>query len=72
MSVGLGVRYFCEAKGNFAALVIAARVTAQFGYDPENFTNDPNFWASHFQSDDRDPVFGELGFVFVKKFHRHE
>ena len=71
MSVGLSLRYFCEAKGNFAALLIAPSVTAQFGYDPENFTSDPNLWASHIQPDDRVQVFGELELVFVQKFHQH-
>jgi len=68
MSVGLGVRYFYEAKGIFAALLIASSVTAQFSYDPESFTSDPNFWASHIQPDVRDRVFGELELVFVRKF----
>ncbi|MBC8159444.1 MAG: PAS domain S-box protein, partial [Alphaproteobacteria bacterium] len=72
MSVGLGVHYVCEAHGNFAALFIAPSVTAQFGYDPEDFTSNPEFWASHIHPDDRARVFGELERLFVQDIHRHE
>ena len=72
MSVGPGVHYVCEAKGNFAALFIAPSVKAQFGYEPEDFTRNPEFWASNIHPEDRSQVFQELENLFARDFHRHE
>jgi PAS domain S-box-containing protein len=72
MSVGPGVHYVCQAHGDFAALFIAPSIKAQFGYDPEDFTSKPGFWADHIHSEDRPRVFDDLELLFVRDFHRHE
>ena len=72
LSIGPGVHYMCGADGDFAALFIDPCVTAQFGYAPEEFTNDPGFWASHIHPDDLARVFRDLEAVFTQDFHQHE
>jgi PAS domain S-box-containing protein len=71
-SVGRGVHYVCEAHGNFAALFIAPSISAQFGYEPKDFTANSEFWASNIHPEDRPRVFRDLNVLFEQGFHQHE
>ena len=39
--------YACQPSGNYGATFVSPNVVTQLGYRPENFTDDPGFWASH-------------------------
>lgn len=64
--------YRCEPSGSYPATFISANVEKQLGYEPNQFTNDPQFWASHIHPEDAPHVFAELADLFQKDCHTHE
>lgn len=66
------VVYRCEPSGNFPATFISNNIVRQLGYKPEQFLEDPSFWASHIHPDDQAHVFADLGKLFEKGMHSHE
>ncbi|MDH5731408.1 MAG: PAS domain-containing protein, partial [Gammaproteobacteria bacterium] len=66
------VVYRCEPSDTFPATFISHNVTRQLGYQPEDFINNPNFWASNIHPDDREEIFNNLGQLFEHGFHSHE
>jgi len=66
------VIYTCEAKGNYPATFISENVQQMFGYDPELFTENANFWAEHIHPDEVPRVFKDLQNLFTNNRHSHE
>jgi len=66
------VVYRCEATGDYPATFISENIKRQLGYEPEQFTKDPGFWANHIHPDDRNHVFSNLGVLFENGYHSHE
>ena len=60
ISASPGVLYTCEPDGDFSATYVSPRISAQTGYDADDFTNDPKFWADHIHPNDKENVFQEL------------
>ena len=54
------VAYRARASGDFGATYISAGITAQLGYQPRDFTEDPEFWADHLHPEDRPRVLAEM------------
>lgn len=66
------VIYRCEASGDYPATFISGNIKRQLGYEPEQFTQDPSFWASHIHPDDSETVFANLSKLFENGYHNHE
>jgi len=66
------VVYRCEPSGDYPATFISENIKRQLGYEPEQFTKEPGFWANHIHPDDRNHVFSNLGMLFENGYHSHE
>jgi len=64
--------YTCQAGGNWAATFLSENVRHQFGYEPQQFTEDRNFWLSHIHPDDKQRVIDGLSALLQKGSHVHE
>lgn len=52
--------FVARASGDFGISYVSSGVRGQLGYEPEQFTQDPAFWASHVHPDDRPAIFASL------------
>jgi len=59
-----GVIYCCEPANDYRATYISDNVRQQLGYDPEEFTQKPDFWEEHIHPEDREGVFSDLSRLF--------
>lgn len=66
------VIYTCSTKGNFPATYISENVNRLFGYSPDCFLGDPDFWAQGIHPDDHQRVFSSLKELFIKGTHVYE
>jgi len=66
------VIYTCVPGGDYEATFISENVKGQLGYKPQEFVNDPMFWANHIHPEDRARVFDGLSQLFEKRWHSHE
>jgi PAS domain S-box-containing protein len=66
------VIYRAEPTGSYAATFIGKNVKRQLGYEPSEFTSDPQFWADRIHPEDAPRVFAELPDLFEKDDHLHE
>jgi PAS domain S-box-containing protein len=66
------VIYSSKVEGNWGATFISDNVTAQTGYLPEDFTENPDFWAQHIHPEDAPRILRELPGLLEKGHHRHE
>lgn len=66
------VIYTAAAHGDVGATYVSANVRSLLGYDPEEFTADPGFWASHIHPEDRERVFADIPALFESGEHTHE
>ena len=66
------VMYACRVSGDFGATFISENVTAQLGYQANEFIEDSSFWANHIHPDDRPSVIEDLADVLKNDFHRLE
>ncbi|TVZ28710.1 PAS domain S-box-containing protein [Gillisia sp. Hel_I_86] len=66
------ITYTCEAEAPFGATFISANVNELTGYTPQDYIQDPNFWASNIHPDDKERVLSGLSNLFAEGTHRHE
>ena len=66
------VIYSCEAQGEFPATFISDNVKYLFGFEPQQFLDNPGFWASNIHPDDAPVIFEQLGQLFEHGTHSHE
>jgi PAS domain S-box-containing protein len=66
------ILYRCQALGKYGATFISENVRQQFGYSPEHFTSNPDFWRDRIHPDDQERVFSELRHLFDTGHHSHE
>lgn len=66
------VVYSSRAEGDFGATFVAANVTEQLGYQPEEFTRDPKFWLDRVHPDDRARVLSDLDRLFEDEAFAYE
>jgi len=58
------VIYTSEPSGDYGATFISENIRTQFGYEPREFTDNPEFWADHIHPEDAPRVFTELSHLF--------
>lgn len=66
------VLYTCKPSGDYAATYMSPSIRRQLGYEPDDFLNDPDFWAAHIHPDDAPGVFAALPALFEHGKHVHE
>ena len=64
--------YTCAATPPFAASYISPNIKQLLGYEPEQFTEDANFWAGNIHPQDQPQVFDDLPQLFEHGRHQHE
>ena len=64
--------YRCEPEGDFPATFISDNVRNQLGYEPQEFTDDSQFWANNIHPEDKHRVFAGLTNLFEKGYHSHD
>jgi PAS domain S-box-containing protein len=64
--------YRRQPGGNYPATFISDNVERQLGYESHEFTDDPQFWASHIHPDDAPRVMANLSDLLEKDHHVHE
>jgi len=72
IKVSPAVIYKCEAAGQFPTTFVSDNVINQMSYTPNDFTDDPTFWADHIHPDDKMRVFANLESLFEEGRHSHE
>jgi two-component system, sensor histidine kinase and response regulator len=66
------VIYTCEAKPPYAATFISDNMVELMGFHPEQFTQNPCFWASRIHPEDAEGVFDDLSKLFIRGHQHHE
>ncbi len=61
-----------EPKPPYAVTFLGTNVRRELGYEPENFTRDPRFWADRIHPEDASRVFSGLSSLFEKGTHEQE
>jgi len=66
------VIYTTAASGDYDTTFISANVVTQLGYEPQEFTCDPRFWADRIHPEDVPEVFTNLSALFAQGTLIHE
>jgi PAS domain S-box-containing protein len=72
LSSSPAIIYTCAATPPFAATFISNNIQELMGYQADQFTRDPGFWANHIHPDDRERVFNDLQVLFAHGQHQHD
>ena len=72
LSSSPAIIYTCEAKPPYAATFISDNITELMGFQPEQFTGNPGFWANRIHPDDSQRVFDSLGELLTHGHHEHD
>ena len=75
MTSAPAVVYISKLRGEYAATFVSENVKTLWGYDPEEFLENPNFWLKNIHPDDIDDVHSKLSelesekhFIFEYRF----
>jgi len=66
------VIYSCQPFPDYAATFVSPNVTAQLGYQPQEFLADARFWTDRIHVQDAPRIFDELRRLFEHGYHVHE
>jgi len=66
------VIYTASPTGEFPTTFISANVKPQLGYEPEQFTSNPGFWASRIHPEDASRIADQLQALFEHGHHSDE
>jgi PAS domain S-box-containing protein len=72
LNVGPAVIYTSKTFGDFGATFLSENITKQLGYEPHEFTENPQFWSDNIHPEDRSKVFSGLDNLLEEGFHTHE
>lgn len=72
LEAGSTVVYRCIPEGDYAATFVSTNVKRQMGYDADEFTSDPGFWADRIHPEDKERIFTSLSNLFEKGYHSYE
>src|ERR1700729_2914411 len=66
------VMFTCKAGGDFAATFVTEGVRALWGYEPEDFLNQPGFWADRIHPEDVSAVLSHLSRALKSETQRYD
>ena len=64
--------YTSEVTPPFAATYVSPNVKRLIGYEPEQFTNNSDFWSERIHPEDKQQVFDNLPQLFERAIHQNE
>jgi PAS domain S-box-containing protein len=64
--------FTCKAGGNFAATFVTEGVRALWGYEPEDFLNEPRFWSDRIHPDDASVVYHHMSQALARGTHSYD
>jgi len=64
--------FTCRAGGDFATTFVTQGVRTLWGYEPEDFLNQPGFWAGKIHPEDISAVYGHLAGVLEGGVRRYD
>ena len=72
LSTNPATTYTCKVGDDWAATFISENVRNQFGHEPRQFLEDPNFWLAHIHPGDSQHILAELSRLLENDYHIHE
>jgi diguanylate cyclase (GGDEF)-like protein/PAS domain S-box-containing protein len=66
------VIYACEPFGDYTATFISENIKEQLGYMPQEFLDDPNFWADHIHPEDATRILADNPLVLENGYQIRE
>ncbi len=72
LSHSLAVIYTAAATGTYGATFVSANITAQLGYEPHEFTDDPRFWINRIHPEDAPAIMEGFSTLFSSGSLTHE
>ena len=66
------VIHTCKAEGDFSATFVSDGVRALWGYEPEEFLKNNQFWIDRLHPEDADRIIGGLSVVLTTGQYSHE
>jgi PAS domain S-box-containing protein len=72
LSATSAVTYSCTVSPPFGATFVTDNIANVLGYRPQQFIDDPAFWAERIHPDERTAVLADLARVFTEGRHVHE
>jgi PAS domain S-box-containing protein len=66
------VIYTLEPGGNYPVTFMSENSKSQWGYEPRQFTDDPQFWPSQIHPEDKDVIWNNFNGVFAKGHDTYE
>jgi PAS domain-containing protein len=64
VNISPAVLYSCKVSEDCGTIAVTENVRTLLGYGPEDFVNDPSFWAVRIHPDDCSRVFAEMPRLF--------
>src|SRR5271166_5042577 len=64
--------YTCRADGDFRTTFVTEGVRTLWGYEPEDFLRDPQFWSDRVHPEDGPRVFNQLNRVLERTSHSYD
>lgn len=64
--------YTCDVKPPYGVTFISSNIMQYMGYEPERFTDNPDFWLNKIHPDDKQRVMDNLPRLFEHDKHNHE
>ncbi|ALF54729.1 ATPase [Nostoc piscinale CENA21] len=72
LSSSPAVIYTSKAAANFGPTFVSNNISSITGYQPQDFTEDPNFWSNHIHSEDVKNVLAELNKILQQEHYSLE
>jgi len=66
------VIYTCSVQPPYKATYVTPNARQQFGFEPEKFTEDNEFWVRNIHPEDRDRILSDLSQLFEHGTQNHE
>jgi PAS domain S-box-containing protein len=64
--------FTCKAGGDFAATFVTEGVRTLWGYEPQDFLNQPRFWADRIHPDDASVVYHHMAQALARGTHSYD
>ncbi|MBD2301533.1 PAS domain S-box protein [Nostoc sp. FACHB-190] len=72
LSSSPAVIYTSKAAANFGPTFVSNNISSITGYQPQDFTEDPNFWSNHIHPEDVKHVFAEFNKILQQEHYSLE
>jgi|GEM_PF-2846050 len=63
------VIYACQPQADYSLTFVSQKVKTLFGFEPEEFLDDPKFWINHLHPQDAPRVFEVMSHLMEQEYH---